>query len=178
MRDRTTLLGSDNRTREFSAFDRAIEWIGPALAGYDFVHFATSAFNQLYTRCLRTLHAVDDRRAASHCVCLGHIDCYNQTVSVGPFLSQHWIRTCFFMLRPVDVLALGSMVSVADGARFFSGDPSSPFRPDAPLCETYRRYILDWLTGRDIVGSDVAFAAVVVPRRLGRVRSEDALDFE
>ena len=30
MRDRTTMLGSDNRSREFSAFDRAIEWIGPA----------------------------------------------------------------------------------------------------------------------------------------------------
>jgi hypothetical protein len=148
--DRTTLLGADNRAREFSAFDRAIEWIGPALAGYDLVHFATSAFNQLYTSYLERFTPSTVAAAASRRVCLGHIDCYNQPVRVGPFLSQHWIRTCFFMLRPVDVLTLGSMVSVADGARFFSGDSSNPFRPDAPLSERYRRYILDWLTGRDI----------------------------
>ena len=42
------------------------------------------------------------------------------------------------------------MVSVADGSPFFSGDPSSPFRSTAPLCATYRQYIVDWLTGQDI----------------------------
>jgi hypothetical protein len=38
-------------------------------------------------------------------------------------------------------------VSVQDRKPFFSGDPRSPFRADAPLSENYRRYIYDWLTG-------------------------------
>ena len=54
------------------------------------------------------------------------------------------------MLPPADVKALGRFVSVADGSRFFSGDPAEPFRRDAPLSPNYRRYITTWLTGGDI----------------------------
>jgi hypothetical protein len=41
---------------------------------------------------------------------------------------------------------LGSIGAM--GAR--CGGPSAPFRPDAPLSARYQRYILEWLTGRDI----------------------------
>jgi hypothetical protein len=145
-----TLLGGDNSLREFTAFDRALAWAGPGLSDYDLVHFATSAFNTLYTRYLDCFTPAVLAAAARRNACVGHIDCYNQPVRVRSFLSQHWIRTCFFFLRPVDLRALGSMVSIADRSQFFSGDPSSPFRSSAPLCPTYRQYIVDWLTGGDI----------------------------
>ena len=48
------------------------------------------------------------------------------------------------------VRALGSFVSEADGRRFFSGDPTSPFLADAPISARYQRYIIDWLTGSDV----------------------------
>src|SRR4051812_46562280 len=42
-----TLIGGDNRVREFTGFDRALAAVD--VTAYDFVHFATSAFNTLYT---------------------------------------------------------------------------------------------------------------------------------
>jgi hypothetical protein len=89
-------------------------------------------------------------------VCLGHIDCYNEPVEILGFYTQHWIRSCFFFLPPTEVRLLGSFVTVQDGARFFSGNPDAPFRPDAPLSSQYQGYIIDWLTGRDI-GQGVAW---------------------
>ena len=145
-----TLLGGDNRVREFSAFDRAIADAGTALQEYDAVHFATSAFNTLYTSYLDRFTPAVLRAAGGRSICLGHVDCYNEPVRLGVYPSQHWVRTCFFFLPPAAVRALGTFVSFADGTRFFSGDPARPFRPDAPLSERYQRYIVDWLTGTDV----------------------------
>jgi hypothetical protein len=145
-----TVLGGDNTVREFTAFDRALAWAESSLASYDLVHFATSAFNTLYTSYLDRFTPAVLSAGLDMGACIGHIDCYNEPVEIQSFLSQHWIRTGFFFLRPAEVLALGTMVSIADGREFFSGDPSSPFRPAAPLSATYRQYIADWLTGRDI----------------------------
>ncbi len=151
-----TVLGADNRNREFTAFDRAIAWAGPSLSEYDLVHLVTSAFNTLYTGYLERFNMPVLNAIVGRPACLGHIDCYNEPVRLGSFVSQHWIRTCFFFLAPAHVRALGSFVSVADGFDYFSGDPSAPFRPDAPISATYRRYIIDWLTGQDI-GQGVAW---------------------
>jgi hypothetical protein len=145
-----TVIGGDNRVREFTAFDRGIETVGSALSKYDVVHLATSAFNTLHTAYLERFTLPMLRAAATRAVCLGHIDCYNEPVRVGSYVSQHWTRTCFFFLPVAQVRALGSFVSIADGAAFFSGEPAAPFRADAPINATYRRYIIDWLTGADI----------------------------
>jgi hypothetical protein len=146
----TTLVGGDNRVREFTAFDRAIEHAGADLPGYDFIHLATSAFNTLYTSYLERFTFPVLSAAAGRTVCLGHIDCYNEPVRLGAFVSQHWIRTCFFFLPAAVVRMLGSFVSLADPSAFFSGDPANPFRSDAPIGERYQRYIIDWLTGADV----------------------------
>jgi hypothetical protein len=148
--DGTTLIGGDNSAREFSAFDRAIEFLGSRIWSYDLVHFATSAFNQLY---VAYLHRFDTRlleALTGRAVCVGHVDCYNEPIDVLTYRSQHWIRSCFFFMPPAEVRALGSFVSVTEPARFFSGDPDDPFRADAPISERYREYITHWLTGGDI----------------------------
>jgi hypothetical protein len=146
----SVVIGGDNSAREFSAFDRALEFAGSDIWSYDFVHFATSAFNTMYVSYIerfnaRLLEILVDRPA-----CVGHIDCYNEPVDVRTYRSQHWMRSCFFFLPPAEAKALGSFVSVSDGARFFSGDAVEPFRRDAPLSGRYRQYITDWLTGGDI----------------------------
>ena len=84
---------------------------------------------------------------AGRAACVGHIDCYNEPIEVRAYRAQHWIRSCFFFLPPAEVKALGSFVSVADGAPFFSGNPDAPFRADAPIEPRYREYITQWLTG-------------------------------
>jgi hypothetical protein len=60
---------------------------------------------------------------------------------------QSWLRSSFIFVRPAELLALGSLVSVGDARPYFSGDPSSPFRAGAPVSENCRRYIVGWLTG-------------------------------
>ena len=144
------LLGGDNSSREFSAFDRALDFLGSDIWSYDLVHFATSAFNTLY---INYLERFDDRMLeaiAGRAVCVGHVDCYNEPVEVLTYRSQHWIRSGFFFLPPTEAKALGGFVSVVDDKPFFSGDPDEPFRRDAPISPRYRKYITEWLSGGDI----------------------------
>ena len=54
------------------------------------------------------------------------------------------------MLPVTELRLLGSFVSAANRALWFSGNAEDPFAPGAPLCATYRGYLLDWLFGKDI----------------------------
>ena len=146
-RDGSVLLGGDNSSREFSAFDRAVDFVGARIWSYSFVHFATSAFDTLYVAYLDRFIPSLLAAAAGRATCVGHIDCYNHPIEINGQQSQHWVRSCFFFLPPAEVKALGSFVSIANGSRFFSGDPDAPFRADAPLDCQYREYITEWLTG-------------------------------
>ncbi|MDM0067676.1 hypothetical protein [Variovorax sp. J31P207] len=142
-----TLIGGSNAAWEFSAWDSAVAFLGERLHAYDFVHLATSAFRQLYVAYLerfdtQMLQLVNGRAAA-----VGHIDYYNDPVTLLGQACQSWLRTSFVFLPPVEIDMLGSFVSVTDRERFFSGDPAAPFRVDAPISEGYRQNILGWLTG-------------------------------
>ena len=106
------LIGGDNDAGEFSAFDRAVQFIGSDIWRYDFVHFATSAFNMLYVGYLGRFDAALLDAVAGRPVCLGHIDCYNDAVEILGVRTQHWIRSCFFLLPPADVRTLGSFVTI------------------------------------------------------------------
>ncbi len=145
-----TVIGGDNRAREFSAFDKGLAFVGDEISTLDLVHFVTSAFHTLYVGYLERFSGPLLREAAGRAVCLGHIDCYNEPVEILGHEAQHWIRSGFFFLSPAQANALGTFAAIDEGGRFFSGDPRSPFRGDAPLSATYQRNILGWLTGRDI----------------------------
>ena len=154
--ERRVVIGGDNTSREFSAFDRALDYVGAEISQYDLVHFATSAFNQLYTDYLARFDTALLSAVATRPACVGHIDCYNEPVEILGFQSQHWIRTCFFFLPPTEVRLLGTLTTVRKPEVFFSATPGAPFRTDAPLSEKYREYITSWLSGRDI-GQGVAW---------------------
>jgi hypothetical protein len=147
---RRVVIGGDNRAREFSGLDQAVRHIGNDIWQYDLVHFATEAFNTLYVDYLVRFDTALLKAMAGRPVCVGHIDCYNTPVEILGFRTQHWIRTCFFFMSPIEARALGSLVTLRDRHRFFSGDPAAPFRSDAPISESYRKYLIDWITGRDI----------------------------
>jgi hypothetical protein len=147
---RRTLIGGDNTCREFSGFDRALEFIGHDIWRFSLVHFVTDAFHTLYVDYLDRFDGGLLRAIEGRSVCVGHIDCYNEPVRLLEFSSQHWIRTCFFFMPPAEARTLGSFVTIRDTRGFFSGDPSSPFRADAPASEAYRKYLIDWIVGQDI----------------------------
>jgi len=145
-----TLIGGDNRFREFSGFDRALRHVGKRLGHYDLVQFVTDAFHTLYVDYLERFDTSLLKTIAVKPVAVGHIDCYNEPIEILGVHSQHWIRSCFFFMTPADVAALGSLVSIGDPGRFFSGDPAIPFRAEAPLSQRYRQYLIDWITGQEI----------------------------
>ncbi|WP_051661066.1 hypothetical protein [Bosea sp. 117] len=142
-----TLIGGSNEYWEFSAWDDGLAFLGPRLAGFDFVHLVTSAFGELYTRYIeridtRVLEALRGRAAA-----LGHIDCYNTPVRLFGRQSQSWLRSSFLFLPPAELALLGSLVSMRDRATLFSGEPERPFRSEAAVDATLQANILGWLTG-------------------------------
>ena len=145
-----TLIGGDNTCREFSAFDRGVQFVGHDIWGFDLVHLATEAFNTLYVDYLMRFDQGLLEAIVKRPVCVGHIDCYNEAIEALGYTSQHWLRSCFIFMPPTEIKALGSLVSVRDGARFFSGKPDEPFLTSAPLSPRFRQYIIEWLTGQDI----------------------------
>ncbi|MCC7124475.1 MAG: FkbM family methyltransferase [Acidobacteria bacterium] len=144
------VIGGDNSASEFSAIDAALAHVGVRIWHYDLVNIVTAAFEQLYVAYLERFTPAVLNAIAGQRVCVAHIDCYNEPIRVLGHHSQHWARTSFVMLPPAELMALGGVVSVRDRAPWFSGRSDAPFTEDAPLSETYRRYILDWLLGEDI----------------------------
>jgi len=147
---RRVVIGGDNSSWEFSGVDVAVRHVGAALWQYDLVNVVTSAFEQLYTAYLERFRPDILIAIRGAPVCVGHIDCYNSPITVISYRSQHWLRSCFLMLPVAELRLLGSLVSAADRRPWFSGNANDPFAPGAPLCATYRQYLLDWLLGKDI----------------------------
>lgn len=148
-----TLIGASNAAWEFSAWDSGVAHLGERLEDYDLVHLATSAFRQLYVRYLDLFSMPMLRAIQGRAVAVGHIDYYNNPVSLLGIHSQSWIRSSFIVLPPAELRLLRSLVSLTPDATFFSSDSAAPFRQDAPVSEGYRQNILGWLTG-DGTGQD------------------------
>jgi hypothetical protein len=145
--DTSVLIGGSNAAWEFSGWDSGLAFLGKRILEFDFVHLVTSAFRELYTAYLDRFNTSMLAAVEGRAVAVGHIDCYNRPVTVLGRVSQSWLRSSFLVIPPAELRLLGTLVSVADGAAFFSGDAASPFRVDAPLDEEYRTNILGWLTG-------------------------------
>ena len=146
----SVVIGGDNSSWEFSAWDHGIRFLGEQIWSYDLVHLVTSAFNTLYTDYLSRFDEAMLRSIIRRPVCVGHIDCYNQPIRILSFISQHWIRTSFLFIPPAEFLQLRSVVSIKEPSAFFGNGPEEPFGAAAPLSANYQKYILDWLTGGDI----------------------------
>lgn len=150
------LIGGSNSAWEFSAWDGAIAHLGARLDDYDVINLATSAFQQLYVRHLDRIDATMLGSLGGRSAAIGHIDHYNEPVSLLDISSQAWLRSSFVLVTPQELRGLGSLVSITSGTAFFSGDPAAPFRTDAPLSDNYRRNILGWLVGEG-TGQGVAW---------------------
>jgi hypothetical protein len=153
---RRVVIGGDNSSWEFSGFDSGLAHVGDEIWNYDLVNLTTSAFRQLYADYLERFRPEVLAATIGRPVCLGHIDCYNEAIEVKWCVSQHWVRTSCMFIPTLELKILGTLVSVGDRKRWFSGNPAEPFRADAPLSGAYRRLILDWLAGQDI-GQGVAW---------------------
>src|SRR5262249_18335967 len=78
---------------------------------------------------------------------VGQIDCFDSEVACFGTPWQSWLRSSFIVLPPSQLRQLRSVTTVVDRSAIFSGNPAEPFKDDAPLSPTFRRYIAGWLTG-------------------------------
>jgi hypothetical protein len=140
------LIGGSNAHWEFSAWDCGIAYLGRHIYDYHFVHLATSAFRASSSRFLDRFDPEMLGAALGRGAAVGHIDYYNEPVTLRGRSLQAWIRSSFLFLPPEELRLLGSLVSIEDKLSFFSGNPDAPFRSSAPLSANYQKYILDWLT--------------------------------
>ncbi|WP_246684841.1 hypothetical protein [Mesorhizobium sp. B2-7-1] len=141
------LIGGSNSSWEFSAWDSGIAYLGKRVNDHDLVHLATSAFAEYTPDHLKLIDQNVVRHLPGLNAVLGHVDFYNEPVSVFGISWQAWLRSSFILMRPRHLQALGSMVSVTGGTPIFSGDPLAPFRKDAPISRSYRQFLVGWLTG-------------------------------
>jgi len=141
------VIRGSNRRWEFSAWDDGLAHVGARVRDYDLVHLVTSAFNTLYTRYIDRIGPALLEEVAGRATALGHVDWYNEPVELLGYPGQAWLRSSFVFIPPAELLTLGSLVGCTAEPEIFSGDPTSPFRPEAPVSPNYRRYVYDWLTG-------------------------------
>jgi len=143
----SVIVGGDNSLREFSAWDRGLAYLDRTRENPDLVHFATSAFDSLYTGYLDRFSEEMLVASRSARAVVGHVDYYAEPVEILGRTSQQWMRTSFFFAPLEAVHALRSVVSFERSDALFTDDPASPFRSGAPISKSLQRYILSWLTG-------------------------------
>lgn len=141
------LIGSSNAHWEFSAWDRAIAYLGSRIDEYDVLHLATSAYGALDNRYLDYFNTDMLRLLLRRRVAVGTIDFRPEPVVVCGTSSQAWLRSSWIFVPPSEVCQLGSLVSLTEWSGWFSGDPAAPFRDEAPISDNYRRFILAYLAG-------------------------------
>jgi hypothetical protein len=141
------LIGGSNRSREFSAWQDGLNYMGNDLRKYDFVNLVTEAFGTLYTAYLKRFNEAMLSLAAGRAAAVGHIDYYNSPVTLLNRESQAWLRTSFVFLPPVELELLGPIVSFCGDEEQFSDDPQSPFQGDQLISRNFQQYLLGWLTG-------------------------------
>ena len=144
------ILGGDNSSWEFSAWNKGMNYLGEEIWSYDLVHLVTSAFHTLYVDYLDRFNQTMLDVMVGRPVCVGHIDAYNEPIQIDSFASQHWLRTSFLFAPPVELKLMRDLVSVKKNWKIFGSGPDQPFVPDGTLSPNYQTYVLDWLTGRDI----------------------------
>lgn len=141
------LIGGDNTAWEFSGWDRGVQFIGSRLGHFDFVHFATDAFEQFDDDFAEQFNTPVLEALRFGPAMAGHIDYLNEPSDLFGYKVECWVRSSFFFIRPVEVQALGSMVSVPDRSGLFTGDAAQPFQPGSPLDPRLAHSLTSWLTG-------------------------------
>lgn len=145
--DGTLVIGGDNSLWEFSAWDTGLARFASTLARYDYVHFVTSAYLQLYTAYIDRIDSSMLQALQGKDIALGHIDAYNEPVEFLGVTSQAWIRSSFLFIPPFALRRLGAVTTLGDRAAWFSGDIENPFAQRAAIGPDMRRNIVSWLTG-------------------------------
>lgn len=142
-------IGGDNRVREFTGYQKGLEWIAGRHPVDDLtpVLFANDTFFRSYGDSYLTWFrpAVVESALRDRAI-LGYIDAFPQDVQLGALNLREWIRTSFFVLPFATALQLRPFAVELKDEDLFSEDEAF-FKNPSPLSENYRDYLRTWLFG-------------------------------
>ena len=146
----TTLLSGDNRAREFSAWERGLDWLASlgALSKARAVILANDTLHRSYGD--TWLRGFTERRTETALAkggLLGWVDAYPRPIELFGLPLVDWMRTSLLVTRPDTLARLRPLTLPLDDSALFSDDPAAPFRLPSPLSARYRDYLLAWVTG-------------------------------
>lgn len=140
-------LGGDNSAWEFSAFDRGCRFLAERQHKADVYAFVTDAFTAYGDAFLELINDRTLDYTIEFDSCSGWVDSIFQTFQAFDYRYIQHLRTSFLLTTPRILKQLGPLATPIDASALFSGDPSAPFRKDAPLSQNLQDFFLTWLTG-------------------------------
>ncbi len=152
--DSTFYVQGDNVEREFSGWQKGVEFLRKNNIPFEVILFVNEAFEAVIPSYLGT-HSVRWIVLKTHLFssAVGAIDTAWEKIKINGKSTRAWINTnCFFIPRSLSE-KLGSVVSVDNGTidkylpKNFPGT-GEIFRSDAPLNDVYRDRVVNWLTER------------------------------
>jgi len=139
-------IGGDNRSWEFSAFDRGARWLESQSWSADLLLFATDALLAYGDGFLELI----DERVINACLtqsaCVGWIDSFMESSRILDHDYDSWIRTSLIFMPVAVERRLGSMAWPLDDTVLFGPGPEQPFHPSAPVSTNLQANLLSWLT--------------------------------
>jgi len=157
--DRTHLIGGDNAVFEFSGWQQGLRRLGGKINSFDALVLCTDAFRNYHGGYLGDLNDEVLQFCARKSAVVGRVEFWPRRFAVLGHEAQCWICSGFMLFGTQVLKRLDNLVSVTDANLFVSGDPANPFRKDAALSDSYRGYILGWLTGKGMsTGANYRFA--------------------
>ncbi len=152
---RADRISGDNTTREFSGWDRGLEWMDAALrSAHDRAHDADPIVVVANDTIVRDdkaprIHALAPARAAlaSRGALVGWVDAYPRSVRAFGRSTRQWVDTSLIITRRRILDRLRPLALDFRDDDVFSDDASLLFREPSPLSENYRAYLRTWLFG-------------------------------
>jgi len=144
------VIGGDNLKREFTGWDIALKSFNHS--DYDLIHFVTSAFQKTYDGYLDHFYEEPFIHTAKYAACLGHVDKYPDVCRIGANEFQSWIRTCFYFMSPTSIKKVDRLTYHYDLELLFSRKEDDPFGQNSGLSNSYKKNLINWLTGEPING--------------------------
>ncbi len=151
--DTITHVGGDSSSREFSAFDKGLDYLDVSGKPGDVYMFVTDAF---LAHGEDFLGLIDDsviRWCFELGSCIGWVDRFEDESSILGHGYREWMRTSLFLVPAAKLPRVKPLDTPFDEQLFFSSDPEAPFLDSAPLGRPLQHHLLAWLARPELATS-------------------------
>ncbi|MCM8813384.1 MAG: hypothetical protein NC924_05535 [Candidatus Omnitrophica bacterium] len=144
------IISGDNRCREFSGYERGIDWVERAFAlrDEDTLIIANDTFHRSYGKeYLAWFIPEIVEMALADGKIVGYMDAYPEETQICGLPLRRWIRTSCFAARRGVFRRLMPLCFPLPDSEIFSQDYREFFCASAPLSNNYKQFQRTWLFG-------------------------------